>query len=340
MIKIPGTRECLPAIEEALAAGININVTLLFSVEAYEQVARAYIRALRRRADAGQPIDRIASVASFFVSRIDAEVDKRIDALLKTEVDSDRRILLEGLKGKVAIANAKNAYAVYQDLFEGPDFAPLKAKGAKVQRLLWASVGSKNPSYPDTLYIDELIGPETVSTMPPATYEAFKDHGNVRPSLTEDMAGARLVIDRLADVGIDFAEVTAQLLREGVGQLLRLVRQADERRPHQAPATPGRAQVGLTRGPGALFVPEGRSPVHPRRRHSAPPGTNPDAWWSRERTGTTESSYRIESRRGRIRAPSPPPVSASPSPHRLLAGDEGIRRCPRPCSIRFGSATR
>jgi len=216
MIKIPGTTECLPAIEEALAAGININVTLLFSVEAYERVARAFLRALHRRAEAGLPIDRVASVASFFVSRIDTEVDKRIDAKLKTETDSHQRTLLEGLKGKAAITNAKNAYVVYQDLFEGPDFAPLKAKGAKVQRLLWASVGTKNPNYPDTLYVDELIGPETVSTMPPATYEAVKDHGNVRPSLTEDVPGARLVMDRLAAVGIDFDDVTAQLLREGV----------------------------------------------------------------------------------------------------------------------------
>jgi transaldolase len=216
MIKIPGTTECLPAIEETLAAGINVNVTLLFSVEAYERVARAYLRALRRRADAGLPIDRVASVASFFVSRIDAEVDKRIDAKLKAVTDSDQRVLLEGLKGKAAIANAKNAYALYQDLFEGPDFAPLKAKGAQVQRLLWASVGTKNPNYPDTIYVDELIGPETVSTMPPATYEAVKDHGTVRPSLTEDTAGARLVMDRLATAGIDFPDVTAQLLREGV----------------------------------------------------------------------------------------------------------------------------
>ncbi|HEX8203452.1 MAG TPA: transaldolase, partial [Isosphaeraceae bacterium] len=216
MIKIPGTTECLPAIEEALVAGININVTLLFSVEAYERVARAFLRALRRRADAGQPLDRVASVASFFVSRIDSEVDKRIDAQLKSVTDPTRRAELEGLKGKAAIANAKNAYALYQDLFEGPDFAPLKAQGAQVQRLLWASVGTKNPSYPDTIYVDELIGPETVSTMPPATYDAVKDHGNVRPSLTDDTAGARQLLDRLAAAGIDFQDVTAQLLREGV----------------------------------------------------------------------------------------------------------------------------
>jgi len=216
MIKIPGTPECLPAIEEVLAAGINVNVTLLFSVAAYEQVARTYIRALRRRADAGQPIDHIASVASFFVSRIDALIDKRIDALLKDGANSGRKAQLDDLRNKVAVANAKNAYTVYQDLFEGPEFAPLKAKGAKVQRLLWASVGTKNPALPDTLYVDELIGPETVSTMPPATYEAAKDHGTARPSLTEDVPGARALMQRLAAAGIDFDDVTAQLLREGV----------------------------------------------------------------------------------------------------------------------------
>lgn len=216
MIKIPGTTECLPAIEEVLAAGINVNITLLFSVDAYEKVARTYLRALQRRVDAGQTVDHVASVASFFVSRIDAETDKRIDAKLKTETDPGRRATLEGLKCKAAIANAKNAYAVYQEIFEGADFAPLKAEGAQVQRLLWASVGTKNPAYPDTLYVDELIGAATVSTMPPATYEAVKDHGNVRPSLTEDVPGARAVMDRLAAAGIDFNDVTGQLLREGV----------------------------------------------------------------------------------------------------------------------------
>jgi len=216
MIKIPGTPEGLPAIEESLVAGLNINITLLFSVDAYEAVAHAYIRALRRRADAGQPIDRIASVASFFVSRIDTETDKRIEAKLKDETDPARRAKLEGLLGKAAIANAKNAYAVYQRIFHGPEFAALKAKGAHVQRVLWASVGTKNPKYPDTLYIDELIGPETVSTMPPATYEAFKDHGKVRPSLTEDLEGAHRVMDQLREVGIDFEDVTDKLLRDGV----------------------------------------------------------------------------------------------------------------------------
>ena len=216
MIKIPGTTECLPAIEECLAAGININVTLLFSVAAYEAVAHTYIRALRRRAQAGQPVDRVASVASFFVSRIDTEVDKRIEARLKGESDPARKAELATLRGKLAIANARNAYAAYQRIFGSPEFADLRARGARPQRVLWASVGTKNPAYPDTLYIDELIGPDTVSTMPPATFEAAKDHAKVRPSLTEDVAGARRTVERLGALGIDFEDVTDQLLREGV----------------------------------------------------------------------------------------------------------------------------
>ena len=216
MIKIPGTPEGLPAIEESLFAGINVNVTLLFGVPAYEAVAKAYVSALKRRDEEGLPIDRIASVASFFVSRIDSEVDKRIEARLKTEADPAKKQALEALEGKIAIANAKNAYAVFQKIFEGPEFAPLKAKGARVQRVLWASVGTKNPKYSDTLYIDELAGPNTVSTMPPATLDATRDHAKIRPSLTEDMGEARRQVDSLAELGIDFKDVTDQLLREGV----------------------------------------------------------------------------------------------------------------------------
>ena len=192
MIKIPGTPECVPSIEECLASGVNINVTLLFSVEAYEAVARAYLRALKRRLDAGESVDDVASVASFFVSRIDAEVDKRLKALGE-KANGDEKAKIEELKGKAGIANAKLAYAAFQSIYSGPDWEALKAKGARPQRLLWASVGTKDPSYPDTLYIDELIGPDTVSTMPPETYEAFRDHGKVadRPPITEGLADAR-----------------------------------------------------------------------------------------------------------------------------------------------------
>ena len=221
MIKIPGTAEGLPAIEESLFNGINVNVTLLFSVEAYETVAKAYIKALQRRADAGLPVDRIASVASFFVSRIDAEVDKRIDARLEKESDTGRRTALESLKGKIAIANAKNAYASYEKLFGSPEFEELRAKGAQVQRPLWASVGTKDPSYPDTLYIDSLIGPETVSTMPPETYDAFKDHGQAASTLTEGLDEARAQIEHLGELGIDFKDVTDTMLSAGVDSFIK-----------------------------------------------------------------------------------------------------------------------
>ncbi|MDB5350221.1 MAG: glucose-6-phosphate isomerase [Planctomycetota bacterium] len=216
LIKIPGTPEGLRAIEDSLVAGININVTLLFSVEAYEAVAHAYIRALKRRADAGKPVNRIASVASFFISRIDAEVDKRIEAKLKTETDPATKAKLESLLGKIAIANAKAAYASFERIFSGPEWEALKAKGAKPQRVLWASVGTKNPKYPDTLYIDELVGPETVSTMPPATLDAVRDHARVRLSITENVDDAMRQLKELGEVGIDLKDVTDQLLREGV----------------------------------------------------------------------------------------------------------------------------
>ncbi|MBX6313065.1 MAG: transaldolase [Isosphaeraceae bacterium] len=216
MIKIPGTPEGVPAIEEALYEGFNINVTLLFSVAAYEAVAHAYIRALQRRLREGRSIDRIASVASFFVSRIDTETDKRIDERLQAETNPARKAELESLKGTIAIANAKNAYVAFQRIFGSPEFQELKAKGARVQRVLWGSVSTKNPKYPDTLYVDELIGPDTVSTMPPETFKAFQDHGRVRPSLTEDLDGARARVERLAEFGIDFQDVTNKLLREGI----------------------------------------------------------------------------------------------------------------------------
>ncbi len=215
MIKIPGTPEGLDAIEEALFSGININVTLLFSVAAYEAVAHAYIRALKRRADAGLPLDRIASVASFFVSRIDNEVDKRLDALLAHASEADRA-RIQSLKGKLAIANAKLAYASYQQIFGTPEFAALKAKGARPQRLLWASTSTKNPTYPDTLYVDELIGPDTVNTMPPETFVAVKDHGKPAVTLTQGLDQAQAQFADLASLGIDIDDVTTLLLDQGI----------------------------------------------------------------------------------------------------------------------------
>ncbi len=178
MIKVPGTPAGLPAIEELIVSGLNINVTLIFAVEVYEKVADAYIKALERRAAAGQPVDRIGSVASFFVSRIDTMVDKQLGQLAEKATDEQQKQRINALMGKAAIANAKLAYESFKRIFGSERFAALKAKGAKVQRPLWASTSTKNPAYPDTMYVDTLIGADTVNTVPPQTLDAFRDHGN------------------------------------------------------------------------------------------------------------------------------------------------------------------
>jgi transaldolase / glucose-6-phosphate isomerase len=217
MIKIPGTPAGVPAIETALREGVNINVTLLFAQEMYEEVAWAYVRALEQRAAAGQDLAGMAGVASFFVSRIDTAVDALIDARL-TQADDAQKRLLEAVRSKVAIANAKLAYERYQRIFSGPRWDALAAKGAQTQRVLWASTSTKNPKLRDVLYIEELIGKDTVNTIPPATYDAFKDHGKPRASLTEDVEGARRVMADLAATGISMQSVTADLVTAGVKQ--------------------------------------------------------------------------------------------------------------------------
>lgn len=216
MIKVPGTAAGVPAIETLLAEGINVNVTLLFAIEAYEAVAWAYVRALEKRAAAGQPVNRIASVASFFVSRVDTLVDSLLDKQIAGESDASRTARLEGLKGKAAIANARLAYESFKRIFGDARFAALAGKGARVQRPLWASTSVKNPAYPDLLYAEALIGPDTVDTMPRETLEAFRDHGTVALTVESDVDGARKTLAGLADVGIDLKAVTDQLETEGV----------------------------------------------------------------------------------------------------------------------------
>ncbi|KTS24072.1 transaldolase [Methylobacterium indicum] len=213
MVKVPATPEGIPAIRDLTADGININVTLLFAQDAYEQVANAYIEGLERFAAAGGDVARVASVASFFISRIDAAVDKLLDEKVAAGGD---KAALEGLKGKVAIANAKLAYRRYQRLFAGDRWQKLAAKGAHPQRLLWASTGVKNKAYSDVLYVEELIGPNTVNTIPPATMDAFRDHGTVRASLEEGVDEAERVLADLAKTGIDLDAVARQLVEEGV----------------------------------------------------------------------------------------------------------------------------
>jgi transaldolase/glucose-6-phosphate isomerase len=216
MIKIPGTAEGLPAIRTAIGEGININVTLLFAQEVYVKVAEAYIAGLEDLAARGGNLKKEAGVASFFISRIDSLVDGLIDAKLKTATDSQQQALLKSLLGKVAIANGKLTYQRYQKIFSGPRWQALAAKGAQTQRVLWASTSTKNPAYRDVLYAEELIGPDTVDTMPPATIDAFRDHGRVRNSLTEDVPAAQKTMDDLAKAGISIKEVTDKLTDDGV----------------------------------------------------------------------------------------------------------------------------
>jgi transaldolase len=216
MVKIPGTVEAVPIIQQMLTEGININITLLFSVAAYERVARAYISALAARQAAGQPIDRIASVASFFVSRVDTLVDKLLDEKIAATGDATQKGWLQSLKGKAAIANAKIAYQSFERLFSGAEWDSLAAAGADVQRPLWASTSVKNPAFPDTMYVDELIGPHTVNTMPRPTIAAFLDHGTVARTIDKDLSGAYKTMEDLAAAGIDIDAVTTQLEDEGI----------------------------------------------------------------------------------------------------------------------------
>lgn len=216
MIKVPGTAEGLPAIRQLYGEGININVTLLFAQEVYEQVAEAYIAGLEDLAGRGGNLKKMAGVASFFISRIDTLIDSLLEQKLKSGSNGNQQALYESLLGKVAIANGKLTYQRYERIFSGPRWQALVAKGAQTQRVLWASTSTKNPKYRDVVYVEELIGPDTVNTMPPATIDAFRDHGRVRKSLTEDVPGAQKTMDDLAKAGISIKEATDKLTDDGV----------------------------------------------------------------------------------------------------------------------------
>src|SRR3984893_6291769 len=216
MIKVPGTAEGIPAFQQLISEGININVTLLFAQEVYVRVAEAYIAGLEQFAARGGDVSHIASVASFFISRIDSLVDSILAARLKTAKDPREQETLKSLKGKVAIANGKQTYEKYQTIFGTDRWKALAAKGGQTQRVLWASTSTKNPAYRDILYAEELIGPDTVDTMPPATFDAFKDHGRVRNSLTEDLESAHKTMQTIAQIGISMKEVTDKLTDDGV----------------------------------------------------------------------------------------------------------------------------
>jgi transaldolase len=216
MVKVPATTEGIPAIEELTYEGVNVNITLIFAVDMYDRVMEAYLRGLQRRIDAQRPIGGVSSVASFFVSRVDTLVDKLIDEKLKSADDATRPTL-QAMKGKAAIANARIAYEHFERVFGGDAFRELNVRGAQTQRPLWASTGTKNPDYPDTLYVSSLVGPQTVNTMPMETLDAFRDHGEVRcRAINEDVDRAHAFMAELKDAGIDMKDVTDELIREGV----------------------------------------------------------------------------------------------------------------------------
>ncbi|PYX09253.1 MAG: transaldolase, partial [Acidobacteria bacterium] len=216
MIKIPGTPEGLPAIQQLISEGININITLLFSQKVYVQVTEAYLAGLEKLAASGGDVSKMASVASFFISRIDSLVDSEIENRLKHAKDAREQAQLKSLLGKVAIANGKLTYQLYQSIFSTTRWKKLASLGAKTQRVLWASTSTKNPAYRDVLYVEELIGPDTVNTIPPATLHAFRDHGHARLSLTEDVDAAKETMETLAKVGISIDQVTSKLTEDGV----------------------------------------------------------------------------------------------------------------------------
>jgi transaldolase/glucose-6-phosphate isomerase len=216
MIKVPGTIEGIPAVRQLIGRGINVNITLLFAQDVYEQVAEAFISGLEDLAQRGGDVSRLASVASFFVSRIDTLIDGDLATRIQAAASPEDRALLHGLEGKVAIANAKLAYRKYREMIGGPRWQALARRGAQTQRLLWASTSTKNPAYRDVLYVEELIGPDTVNTIPPATLDAFRDHGVPRASLEEDVAAAQRTMEDLARAGISIKKVTDQLTEDGV----------------------------------------------------------------------------------------------------------------------------
>ncbi|MBE9179029.1 transaldolase [Oculatella sp. LEGE 06141] len=223
MIKIPGTTAGLPAVEATIADGINVNVTLLFSVDSYVNTAWAYIRGLEKRVERGESVDRLASVASFFLSRIDSKIDGYIDDMLKQGADRiEKKAEIESIKGKVAIANAKIAYQKYKEIIQSDRWQALAAKGAKVQRLLWASTSTKNPEYNDVMYVDELVGLDTVNTLPPATIEACADHCDIADRIETGVPEAYELIENLGtpDVGINLDQVMDELLTEGIDKFV------------------------------------------------------------------------------------------------------------------------
>ena len=216
LVKVPATKEGLPAIEQMISEGVNINVTLLFSIERYEEVTKAYLRGLERRMNKGQPINEIASVASFFVSRVDTLTDKLLETRLSSATSKAEKDKIVGFFGKAAVANAKIAYKKYMSIFSDKRFLTLKEKGGHIQRILWGSTGTKNPTYSDIKYVEELIAPDSINTLPETTIKAFKDLGQARITISDHLEEAERLFPELKSIGIDIHEVTEQLEKEGV----------------------------------------------------------------------------------------------------------------------------
>jgi transaldolase len=216
LVKVPGTKEGVPAIEQLTSEGVNVNVTLLFSTERYEEIAEAYLKGLEKRVSQGQPIDEIASVASFFVSRVDTLTDKLLDARLSSATSKAEKDKIANLFGKAAVANAKIAYEKYKGIFSQKRFLALKAKGGHIQRILWGSTGTKNPKYSDIKYVEELIAPDSINTLPETTIKAFQDHGEVKVAIHNGLKEAEKLFPELKSMGIDIREVTGQLEKDGV----------------------------------------------------------------------------------------------------------------------------
>ena len=216
LVKVPGTKQGLPAIEQLTSEGVNINVTLLFSVERYEEVIEAYFRGLEQRVSKDQPIHEITSVASFFVSRVDTLTDKLLETRLSSAASKAEKDKITSLFGKAAVANAKIAYKKYKNIFSGKRFLTLKEKGGRIQRILWGSTGTKNPKYSDIKYVEELIAPDSINTLPETTLDAFKNHGQAKITISDHLEGAERVFPELKSAGIEINDVTEQLEREGV----------------------------------------------------------------------------------------------------------------------------
>jgi transaldolase/glucose-6-phosphate isomerase len=216
LVKVPATKQGLPAIEQLTSEGVNVNVTLLFSIERYEEVAESYLRGLEKRANKGQSINEIASVASFFVSRVDTLTDKLLETQLSSATSKAEKDKIASLFGKAAVANAKIAYKKYKNIFSGKRFLTLKEKGGRIQRILWGSTGTKNLKYSDIKYVEELIAPDSINTLPETTLDAFKDHGQAKITISDHLEEAERVFPELKSVGIEINDVTGQLEREGV----------------------------------------------------------------------------------------------------------------------------